>query len=434
VGCDTLSSIETTIRDVSPKLFDSGDDPSNDPECSDVVNPERGIFRFRDLRSLGSLGSLREQGYSLVYGKVLIDDYRARDLDAPLLDSIHAAFESVRAAGLKVLPRFYYADDGTSPDAPLARVLGHIRTLTPVLRDNADVIAILEPGFVGAWGEWHSSTNDLTAPDSRHAIFDALLAALPTERMTLTRRPSFKEEAYGGPLTAATARSGSALSRIGHLNDCFVSSDNDVGTYQAPGEREYAAADSAFVPVGGETCAVYPARSACEPAMAEMELMHLAFVNTDYHPDVVQAWRDGGCFESIACRLGYRFVLLSYQAPTDIAAGAPLSLSLRLVNDGYAHMYNPRPVELVLDGPSRRMLPVDADPRQWAPGEPVDLCLTATLPTDLPPGTYRLGIRLPDAAASLRDDARYAVRLSNHVSWDAATGTNGLDATVRVGP
>jgi len=26
-----------------------------------------------------------------------------------------------------------------------------------------DVIAVLQAGFIGTWGEWHSSTNDLVA-------------------------------------------------------------------------------------------------------------------------------------------------------------------------------------------------------------------------------------------------------------------------------
>jgi len=330
------------------------------------------------------------------------------------------------------LPRFVYSDDATSPDAPLDRVLSHIEQLTPTIRANADVIAVLQPGFVGAWGEWHSSTNGLTEPAARKAIYDALLAALPGDRMTLTRRPSFKQEAYAGPLTEATAFAGDALSRIGHLNDCFVSSADDVGTYQLPGERDYAIADSAFVPVGGETCAVYPARSACAPAMAEMELLHWTFINTDYHPDVIQGWRTDGCFDAIACRLGYRFALLGYEVPERARKGATLSVRLRIVNDGYGRMYNTRPVELVLQGAVRRAVAIDADARLWAPGMPVDLCASMLVPSDVPAGSYRIGISLPDAAPTLRADSRYAVRLSNGVEWDEASGTNLLAPTVTI--
>jgi hypothetical protein len=432
--CDPSGPSPTSVVELQPMLFGAGDDPSADPECSELLNPERGIFQFHDLRSLGNLAGLRADGYTLIYGKVLIDDYRDRDLDAALLDQLATAFDAVRSAGLKVLPRIYYADDGESPDAPLAQVLAHIEQLTPLLREHADVIAVLHAGFVGAWGEWHASTNDLTEPSARKAILDAILAALPGDRMTLSRRPSFKQVAYGGPLTAATMFSGTPLARVGHLNDCFLASENDVGTYQLAGERDYAIADSAFVPVGGETCGVYPERSACAPAMAEMALLHWSFINTSYHPDVIEGWRSAGCFGAIACRLGYRFALLRHESPATITAGATLSIAVRLVNDGHARMFNPRPVEIVLAGPVRRTLEVAVDPRTWAPDEPVDVCLSAQLPADLPAGSYQLGIRLPDAAERLRDDANYAVRFANASAWDAATGTNLLDAHVTIEP
>jgi hypothetical protein len=431
-SCAAAGPAPTTIATLTPDLFSDGKNPSGTPECADVLNPERGIYRYRDQRSLGSVDGLRAQGYTLIYGRILIDDYVSRDIDGALLAELDAAFAAVRNAGLKVLPRFQYNDDGGGVDAPLDRVLAHIDQLAPTIRANSDVIAVFQAGFVGAWGEWHSSTNDLTEPTARKAIFDAILAALPADRMTLSRRPSFKQAAYGGPLTDASAFSGDPLSRVGHLNDCFVSGPDDVGTYQIPGERDYAIADSPFVPVGGETCAVYPARSDCAPTLEEMKLLHWTFINTDYHPSVLQGWRSGGCFDTIACRLGYRFALLRHEAPERVRKGETLSMSVRIVNDGYGRLYNPRPVELVLDGPVRRSFAADVDPRRWAPGVPVDVCLSAVVPSDLPPGTYRLGIALPDTAPALRADSRYAVRLSNGVVWNDATGTNLLSASVSV--
>ena len=430
--CSPVGPPPTVVKMLSPKLFSQGADPSADPECTGVLNPERGIFQFLDLRNLGSVSGLRGQGYTLIYGKTLIDDYRDKDIDSTLTNQLTAAFASLRAAGLKVLPRFYYADDGTSPDAPLDRVLKHIAQLTPLWQTNADVIAVLQPGFVGAWGEWHSSTNNLTEPAARKQIFDAILQALPPDRMTLTRRPSFKKDAYGGPLTAATAFSGAPLSRVGHLNDCFLASANDMGTYQVAGEEQFAVDDSAFVPVGGETCAVNPPRSECASAMREMARLHWSFVNTSYHQAVIQSWKDGGCFSTITCRLGYRLALLGHEVPAAVRKGEMLSLSVRLTNDGYAPPYNPRTVYLVLAGPERRIFPVEADPRRWAPGATVDLCLAARVPADLAAGSYQIGLWMPDPAATLKDSASYAMRLASGATWDAPTATNLLDAHVTI--
>jgi hypothetical protein len=419
-------------RTLTPKLFSRGADPSGDPECTAVLNPERGFFAFRDLRNLDAVAGLRASGLTLIYGAVLIPEYRDRDLDQALLDRLGAAFGAARAAGVKVLPRVYYAD-GMEADAPLARVLAHIKQLTPLLRANADVIAVFHPGFVGAWGEWHASTNGLTTPAARKQIYDALLAALPPDRMTLTRRPSFKQEAYGGPLTAATAFSGQPLARVGHLNDCLLGSEDDDGTYQLPGEEAYAVADSAFVPVGGETCAVFPPRTDCPSALAELGRLHWSFLGLDYHEEVIAGWKKQGCFAAIQCRLGFRLLVLGHEVPRAVKAGQTLAMSLRLVNDGFGRVYNPRPVHLVLVGPQRQVLPVDADPRRWAPGEPVELCLQAKLPAGLAPGSYQLGLWMPDGAESLKNNPAQALRLSN-ATWDATGGTSMLDAFVTVEP
>jgi hypothetical protein len=419
-------------RTYAPQLFSSGADPSAEPECTGVINPERGIFQFRELRALGSVSGLRAQGYTLIYGKVLVNDYLDRDFDAALLSTLSSALSQTRQAGIKVLPRFHYSDAIDQPDAPLARVLEHIESAGPVLQGNSDVIAALHAGFVGAWGEWHSSTNALTDPAARKSIFDALLAVLPDTRMVLARRPSHKQIAYGGPLTEQTAFTGSPLARIGHLNDCFLASDNDSGTYQVPGEKEYAVADSAFTAVGGETCALNPPRSECASALAELELHHFSFINTSYNTAVIDSWRAGGCWDTIRCRLGYRLVITGHDVPVSVVRRAALGIAIRLVNDGYAPPYNPRPVFLVLDGPARLVGQVDVDPRRWAPDVETELCLGTMIPAELLPGNYRVGLWLPDASDSLSSDSRYAVRIASGATWDESSGINWLDAELAV--
>jgi hypothetical protein len=70
------------------------------------------------------------------------------------------------------------------------------------------------------------------------------------------------------------------------------------------------------------------------------------------------------------------------------------------------------------------------DVRRWVPG---DHTVTTRLrvPADLVPGSYELGIWLPDAASTLRDDPRYAIHLANDGIWDAASAHHHL-ATIDV--
>jgi hypothetical protein len=97
-----------------------------------------------------------------------LDDYRTSNIPAGVLSSYTTFFGLARSAGIKVIPRWSY-NLGYQPDTTLAWVLTHIGQLGPIWRDNADVIACLQAGFIGAWGEWHSSRNGLTTASSMRA-------------------------------------------------------------------------------------------------------------------------------------------------------------------------------------------------------------------------------------------------------------------------
>lgn len=432
LGCPLgQADMGVEVLTLAPELFADGADPAGSESCA-WVNPERGFFQPTSLRNLGAgtLEAAAAAGLSLIYGQVLLPEYTDQPIDDALLADVDAGFALAREHGFKVVPRFHYSNDMDEPDADLERVLGHIDQIAPLLAAHADVILTLQAGFIGAWGEWHSSQNGLDAPEPRKQILDALLAALPAIRTVSVRRPSFKQEAYAGPLTLDTAHDGGALARVGHINDCFLASDSDFGTYDTPAEKDYGVADSAFVPVGGETCAVNPPRSECPSALAELALHHWTYLNIGYNTKVLDSWREGGCFDEIACRLGYRLAVRELKWAAKAAPGGTLPVSLTLFNDGFAAPVNARPLLLVLDGPARIELPVaDVDVRRWLPGADSTACVDALLPADLPPGSYRLGLRLPDAAPALADDPRQAIRLVNGEWTDAI---NWFDAQVEV--
>lgn len=85
----------------------------------------------------------------------------------------------------------------------------------------------MEAGFIGAWGEWHTSTNGLDNIQDKREILNALLAAIPG-RFVQVRYPANIIEMYPAPEDAVSAR-------VAHHNDCFLSSNTDVGTYERDG-------------------------------------------------------------------------------------------------------------------------------------------------------------------------------------------------------
>ena len=68
------------------------------------------------------------------------------------------------------------------PDAPLSVILQHLDQLKPILQENKDVIAVLQAGFIGSWGEWYYTTNNLNNDAARKTIIDKILEVLPAER------------------------------------------------------------------------------------------------------------------------------------------------------------------------------------------------------------------------------------------------------------
>jgi len=404
---------------------------------SDLPNPERGIYNWPDDFTPSALAAYASQGYTLAYQRETLRDYTRRDLPPEYLEALADRFHAVRQAGLKVILRFNY-NEGESypnpdPDASVEQVLRHIEQIAPVLESNKDVIAWFEAGFIGAWGEWHTSASGLDTPENKAILRDALFAHFPHDRFILFRYPGDFIGWYPEPLSEAQAFDGSHQARMGHHNDCFLASEDDWGTYydqngeiRAEEWKAYIAQMGRFAPVSGETCNPNPPRSDCETALQEMASLHWSALNEGWHPDVIQSWKDQGCYAEIRQRLGYRLTLLEAGFSPQVQPGSELRVQVKLRNTGFASPLLERPVYLVFVGQDFILpYPVPVDPRRWEPGEHI-FTAAFTLPADFPPGEYNLALWLPDPAETLRADPRYAIRFANEGVWDTARGWNVL--------
>ncbi len=408
------------------------------------ANPERGFHRWTQLRGLSasSVGSLRAGGQSLILGLAIVPEYTAIDFDTALFDELNAGLSVARNAGLKVNFRLYYTDKSYS-DPPLTRMLSHINQLQQVFTDNVDVINLVEAGFIGPWGEWHSSLlGNPPTVENMSTIVDALLEALPTERMVSIRRPMFMRQIYANlsapsgydVLSETNAFDESNLARTGYHNDAFVSSDTDLGTYVDPGwtrsdELAYAGQQSRFTPFGGESSWHSPLHdfTYCEHSLYEMETLRADYLNDGWYDTVINRWYSSGCLDEIKLRLGYRFVLRSAGISSEVKPGGVLQLDLNLENVGFSAPFNPRSIELILSsGTNTYVTAIDADPRRWEPGTPIEISTFFRIPADIPEGYYDLKLNLPDPQPTLQDNPSYSIRLANSNIWDDITGYNML--------
>ncbi|MBV6449389.1 MAG: hypothetical protein MHPDNHAH_00099 [Anaerolineales bacterium] len=400
-----------------------------------LLNPERGFFTPYELPNPAGFSSVRITGNTLVHLNIRLDDYRESDLPESLLNGLQTNFNDIREAGVKAIVRVAYNAGpypDSEPDASKSQILKHIEQLTPLLQKNSDVIAWLEAGFIGAWGEWHTSTNGLDNIQDKQETLNAILKAIPN-RFVQVRYPANIIAMYPNPEDAVTAH-------VAHHNDCFLSSETDVGTYERDGvntierDQAYLAELTRFTPMSGETCAPFPPRSECTNAIQEMELLHFSAINEAYHKGIIRSWEEGGCLQEITDRMGYRISLTSADFNEQVRPGGLLNLTVNITNNGFASLMNPRPLFVVLspspDGRGDRgegevSVKLNLDPRAWQPGDS-SFSASIRLPSKMEEGEYRLALWLPDEAETLQANPLYAVQFANENVWDESTGYNIL--------
>lgn len=471
------------------------------PAEGEVVNPERGFAAdsyYPDEPSLDAAAKLAEaraKGFEvrLIRRTYYLHAFAGQDsLPQSFLDTLAQDLQSAQGAGVKLILRFAYRPDENrqgSPtycDPPKERILAHLAQIGPVLRAHLGVIAYLEAGLIGPWGEWHSASPeaalmdplpgynegdqppcgrqnyDRKLPNAKTLeIVQALLQEVPGRKVAV-RYPMAKakllELAEGGspgtypspsafsPLVPLEAHGNTLKARLGAHNDCFLASENDYGTYYYdPGpqqelEKEYWSQDSRFTVMGGETCTptpYVPPEEGDPAAYVYRQFQRFRFnnLNLNYHPGFL-SWLAGQRFgpdtllQALKRDLGYRLYLRRVEVDRiHLSPGQSLTLRLYLENQGFGGMYNPKGLELVFvrEGDGLEVArPLGSGFHGPPPGEEAVYTYTAEAPSG--PGTYALWLRIYDP--DLPDDPRYSVRLASRLEY--RDGRNHLALYVHV--
>ncbi len=392
---------------------------------------------------LCELERYRPFGMTLAQFYCYLDRWAESDIPPEGLAHLDRQLGKVREAGCKVVLRFAYEKEMGGPvGATCDRILAHLDQLAPIIARNADIIAVMQAGFVGAWGEWHSSRHKLEQDhEALSRILARVLEVLPRDRMTQVRVPKYKRWCLEGaalrasvPVTAENAHSGIPAARIGFNNDGFLAGNTCGGTWPEPPhfsnpgnpEFDFMTAESPYLMVDGEL--FYSDLGGPVDGLKAIErlrlhhytsfsLMH-AYSEREGKPFTIDRWlteplaeeqitarrlplsdqyfRDTAgnlvprtVFEYIRDHLGYRLELQTAEFPAQAAPGQRFRFSAELINRGFAALHNPRPVVLVLVGPDNDVLEQaieTADPRTWqpyAPGDPEFRPLVHTLAVEM---------------------------------------------------
>jgi hypothetical protein len=332
-------------------------------------------------------------------------------------------------------------------------------------------------GQVGLWGEWWGSdsgwTTDRSAYGScstvqnyinvapakkndRDSIIMRVLNHLP-EKMKLTLRYPRDKRAFvldnaagtdALPLSISEAHKNTPKARIGFHNDSvFTGGIDEQNTFFActdpafvQAQIDWQSQDALYVPQAGETgCPYDPVLGSCSVAMTNLAKRRFDVLNRGWCPETLQAWKDQGCYDEIAAKLGYHLRMNTAAITnTTIKPGGIFSVTLDLTNDGYGKIYNPRGFGIVLRNKQNgteyflNALAQGHDPRLWLPGVNKTLTVTGGIPRGMPDGVYDVFVFLPDSDPSLRKRSIYAIRFANQNVWEESTGYNSLLASISI--
>jgi len=431
----------STTNEESPSVIKFTEESS-----VNVLNPDRGFYdadyELNTDTNYNMFEGVRESGYTLVYAPLNLEEYNTTAiLPGTLINTITKNLTDANTSGVKLIFRIKYRADINGDDPSKSIITGHLNQLKPLLQTYKDIISVIQAGTIGAWGEWHSFTGDYAENNAlyktnRREIIEKLLEIFPDKYIQI-RTPMHKEELFGasleygeesdeGKITAEIAYSNDIRAKIGHHNDCVLASETDMGTYPSDNIefwKDYVVNDSKYAPVGGETCGIgeggEATLSSCSNALAEFKRLQYSYLNDAYHPDVLQKWKDEGCYNEIRENLGYRLVAeeLNMQKNPDL-----LTLSLSIQNKGYAAPYIRSDVNFILKNDTQEYsFSQDIDMRTFYPKETKQIESSISL-DGIPSGEYCLYLQIGKNYS--------AIRLSNSNLWEESSQTNKLDCTI----
>ncbi len=398
--------------------------------------------------------------------------------DLPLtrdaLDAIKRSLDAARADGVTLVVRVAYTDDAVYGAEPsdFAFVLRHQKQIGAILAQYPDVVAAIECGMIGPWGEMHSSTYD--THEQNGAVVRGWLAETAPSTAILVRAPKHLLAAADVETTAAFLAPRAPIvgeERLGMYNDGYLGTDWDYGTWPG-GEGSFTRAQGVAwlatrrTPYGGE-CAYISTADAEKVTLLkpdrynvveEFYRTHLSYLRNITQKISLVEFLDSLRFDArvyafegapslaeydgqslrrfIEDHLGYRFVVRRVKAAKEASAGKPFKIAFAVENTGFAAARGKIAAEIVfIQGDqvkvARAQLSVSVE--NWASGEVTRVLATAKTPKGLTRGPCAVALRLrvPMADEKAGDTPRRPIRFANPNLWLEAEGANRL-AWIRI--
>lgn len=359
------------------------------------MNPDKGFY-FPVIRELGKdginkpitknelLNNWKKRDYSIYHLRFGLRAYSEVlggeniPISKQALDDLADVLQMIREIDKNVIIRFAYhidtIDDGnfTNTEPPMDLVVTHVKQVCEVMNNYLDVITTVESGFLGPWGEQHST--DSITEENLFKLIDTFVTNLK-DKTVLARRPKyvmwFLNRKYNLDLTIDKINTyipekDSLAYRVGVYNDGYLASETDAGTFTNRDiEIEFLSNITKHTFYGGEVISARDVEGGgignynnANYMIYESFLTHTAYLNYSWNYDkVIKVWEEEtyngedlvyknktSNYTYIANHLGYRYILRE----SSIRYQNTLDLKGKIENVGFGNFINERNAYIVL--------------------------------------------------------------------------------------
>ncbi len=390
------------------------------------------------------------------------------DLDQAFFDSWRTTFENCRQNGCMIALRFRYDANGADNPEPetFEKVLDHVSQIkdSGLLEEYKDILAFVESGFVGKWGEQHGGK--YTSVEYKKQLLDAMLKCVPSPVPVTVRTPDIFAKWVGierSELDTYQSKPGSEEARVGLYDDGYMGSNSDLGTYaNREKETKWVGNQAVSSYFGGEFSGNIEFAKEYdtylpEISITEMYNTHLSYINgniftlyKDYtfseeydiknviyqdFPENTKlekqydhsAYYGQDVFQFIRDHLGYRYVLRSSELSETVKSGQDLQINFKVENTGFANAVSPQKAELIIEQNGQYMkIETDVIPNNWRSCTTAAETIKAKLPDNLPEGQWRAYIKISQGQNTIEQLNMRSVRFANEDIWNPMLGANYL--------